>query len=43
MLHNSVCPQIDVNPQTFDVFVDGKLAYCEPANQLPLTQRYLLR
>lgn len=43
MLHNSACPDISVNPQTFDVFVDGKLAYCEPAAELPLTQRYMLR
>lgn len=43
MLHNSVCPNVEVNPQTFDVFVDGKKAYCEPAEKLPLTQRYMLR
>jgi urease subunit alpha len=43
MLHNSACPDIDVDPQTFDVFVDGQLAYCEPAKELPLTQRYMLR
>ena len=43
MLHNSACPDISVNPQTFDVFVDGELAFCEPASELPLTQRYMLR
>jgi len=43
MLHNSLCPDITVDPQTFDVFVDGKVAYCEPAKELPLTQRYMLR
>jgi len=43
MLHNSVCPSIKVDPQTFEVFVDGKLAHCEPAERLPLTQRYMLR
>jgi urease subunit alpha len=43
MLHNSACPDIEVNPQTFEVFVDGKLAYCEPAEVLPLAQRYMLR
>jgi urease subunit alpha len=43
MLHNSFCPDITVNPQTFDVFVDGELAYCEPAHKLPLAQRYMLR
>jgi len=43
MLHNSICPEIDVDPQTFDVSVDGEIAYCDPAKTLPLTQRYLLR
>lgn len=43
MLHNSVCPNVEVDPQTFDVFVDGEKAYCEPADNLPLTQRYMLR
>jgi urease subunit alpha len=43
MMHNNACPDIRVDPQTFDVFVDGKLATCEPAEKLPLTQRYMLR
>ena len=43
MLHNSRCPDISVDPQTFDVFVDGNKAYCEPAEKLPLAQRYMLR
>jgi urease subunit alpha len=43
MLHNDACPQIRVNPETFEVFVDGELATCEPAAVLPLTQRYMLR
>ena len=43
MLYNTFCPNIDVNAQTFEVFVDGKLAYCEPAEQVPLAQRYMLR
>jgi urease subunit alpha len=43
MLHNDVCPDIRVDPQTFDVFVDGQLATCEPAQVLPLAQRYMLR
>lgn len=43
MLHNSACPEIRVDPQTFDVFVDGELATCEPAETLPLAQRYVLR
>lgn len=43
MLHNDACPNIKVNPQTFDVYVDGALATCEPAETLPLAQRYMLR
>jgi urease subunit alpha len=43
MLHNDACPEIKVNPQTFDVYVDGKIATCEPAQKLPLAQRYMLR
>ena len=43
MLHNDACPQIRVNPETFQVFVDGELATCEPARELPLAQRYMLR
>ncbi len=43
MLHNDSCPEITVNPSTFEVFVDGELATCEPAETLPLTQRYMMR
>ncbi len=43
MLHNSICPEIRVDPETFDVFVDGELATCKPAKELPLAQRYVLR
>jgi urease subunit alpha len=43
MLHNDACPDIKVDPQTFDVVVDGELATCEPARELPLAQRYMLR
>ncbi|GGC46908.1 urease subunit alpha [Chelatococcus reniformis] len=43
MLHNDAVPHIEVNPATFDVFVDGVLATCEPATRLPLAQRYMLR
>ena len=43
MLHNTALPDIRVEPATFDVFVDGDLATCEPATVLPLAQRYMLR
>lgn len=43
MMWNDACPDIRVDAQTFDVFVDGKLATCEPAKTVPLSQRYMLR
>ncbi|ROO24188.1 urease subunit alpha [Salinisphaera orenii MK-B5] len=43
MLHNTYCPTIRVDPQTFDVFADDQKLTCEPASTLPLTQRYMLR
>ena len=43
MLRNAACPEIHVDPQTFDVSVDGELATCAPASALPLAQRYMLR
>ena len=43
MLHNDACPNIRVDAQTFDVYVDGEIATCEPATELPLAQRYMLR
>jgi len=43
MLHNDVCPNISVDPQTFQVMIDGKPIGCEPAKVVPLAQRYMLR
>ncbi len=43
MLHNDACPDVKVNPNTFEVFVDDVLATCEPASELPLAQLYMLR
>ncbi len=40
MLLNTATPQIEVNPETFDVYVDGKLAYVPPAKELSLSQLY---
>ncbi|WP_432362491.1 urease subunit alpha [Sporosarcina sp. UB5] len=42
MKHNSALPDIDVNPETYEVRIDGELATCEPVNKLPMTQRYFL-
>ena len=42
MLLNDYQPVIDVNPQTYEVRADGELLTCEPADILPLAQRYFL-
>ena len=42
MLHNSATPNIEVDPETYQVHVDGELMTCEPARSLPLAQRYFL-
>jgi urease subunit alpha len=42
MIHNSATPEISVDPETYEVRVDGKLITCEPASVLPLAQRYFL-
>ncbi|MEL6354734.1 MAG: urease subunit alpha [Cyanobacteria bacterium J06627_28] len=39
---NSLMPNIEVKPETFEVRVDGKLLTCEPASVLPMAQRYFL-
>lgn len=39
---NTCLPNIDVKPETFEVRVDGKLLTCEPADVLPMAQRYFL-
>jgi urease subunit alpha len=42
MIHNSAMPNIEVDPETYEVRVDGTLITCEPARVLPLAQRYFL-
>jgi urease subunit alpha len=42
MIHNSATPNIEVDPETYEVRVDGTLITCEPARILPLAQRYFL-
>jgi urease subunit alpha len=39
---NDALPQIEVNPETYEVWADGELLTCEPAIVLPLAQRYFL-
>ncbi|WP_426150344.1 urease subunit alpha [Pseudomonas sp. DC3000-4b1] len=42
LIHNSYQPVIDVDPQTYQVKADGVLLWCEPADELPMAQRYFL-
>jgi|TARA_B110000971_G_C20039808_1_gene517184 urease subunit alpha len=42
MILNSYQPTITVNAQTYQVHADGELLVCEPASELPLTQKYFL-
>lgn len=42
MVLNNATPAIDVNPQTYEVSVDGEFLSCEPATKLPMAQRYFL-
>ena len=42
MVLNDYCPQIEVDPETYEVRADGELLTCEPADVLPMAQRYFL-
>ena len=42
MVHNDYQPEISVDPQTYEVRADGDLLHCEPAEVLPMAQRYFL-
>ncbi len=42
MVHNGYLPNIEVDPQTYQVRADGELLTCEPATVLPMAQRYFL-
>ena len=42
MIHNNRQPKITVDPETYQVVADGELLNCEPANVLPMAQRYFL-
>jgi urease subunit alpha len=42
MAYNNAMPKIDVDPQTYEVRVDGTLITCEPAEVVPMAQRYFL-
>ena len=42
MIHNGATPKIVVDPETYSVTSDGVLLVCEPADVLPMAQRYFM-
>ncbi len=42
MVHNGATPNIEVDPETYEVKADGELLTCAPAEVLPMAQRYFL-
>lgn len=42
MYYNSYLPHIDVDPETYEVRADEELLTCEPAEELPMAQRYFM-
>lgn len=42
MVLNDATPSIEVDPETYQVLADGELLMCEPAEELPMAQRYFL-
>lgn len=43
MKHNDYLPKkMTIDPQTFEVKIDGKLVHCDPVDEISLAQRYYL-
>ena len=42
MVLNDATPEIEVDPETYEVRANGELLTCEPADVLPMAQRYFL-
>ena len=42
LILNDALPKMEVNPETYEVRADGVLLTCEPANVLPMAQRYFM-
>jgi len=42
LLLNDALPHIEVNPETYEVRADGELLTCQPAEVLPMAQRYFM-
>ena len=39
---NDLCPEIEVDSETYEVRLNGEIITCEPAKELPMAQRYFL-
>ena len=42
LIHNDKTPDIAVNPENYEVKVDGIHITCDPVSVIPLAQRYFL-
>jgi urease subunit alpha len=42
LIHNNAMPDIEVNPENYEVKVEGEVITCEPVSEVPLAQRYFL-
>ena len=42
MVLNGMMPEIEVDPETYEVRANGELLTCEPSSELPMAQRYFL-
>ena len=42
LIHNDLLPDVKVDPETYEVRIDGEPITSEPATELPLAQRYFL-
>lgn len=39
---NGEMPKVEVDPQTYEVKIDGQMITCEAAEVVPMAQRYFL-
>lgn len=42
MVHNTATPKLEVDPQTYEVRVDGEVVTSKPSDEVPMGQRYFL-
>ena len=42
LVHNDTLARMEVDPETYEVRADGERMTCEPADVLPMANRYFL-